>query len=373
MLEIIEKADRMVKSAEYKPLMIKLGKVNSEKEFTDILMKMSAKEKKELEEAVIGLAYYNNISLEEQKFINNYNNHCMKKSAEDKMEWLNNGYLKNMLLMKIMEYRQSENKDIAINGMPIVDLHDSLIQKYNCLITEMTSRDLNNLEKEFIINFFDMCSDCFAIEKFDNDDIMQDVVKYFDKYPFDNLETAMNRKMYILYTLSKELVKYKCNSLIRFNGFDSKDLKFMAFFQKLDDNTGLITINRMNSIFLGSEEDFIEKLYTIYHELGHFNQEFGIYNYTDEEQKLIDIEREVLKKNYDFYLRYHDNFFLEQDADIFATKILKNNIHHDKVDSTLSDILSHRKIIDQGLFMNLLLNEYNIQEQKDLSSDSKKS
>lgn len=372
MLEIIEKTDRMIKKANYESVIIKMSRINDIKEFGDILNNMTEEDKKDFEEAVIGLTYYETMTPEEQLFLEKYENYYFDKATNDSKYYFNNRYLKFLYINKVSEYMLDSSKKVNMHGIDILNLTDNINNEYNRLIQKMNFENLNDDDKKFIKNFFDVCSDYFAIENSDDNDIMLDVVKFFDKYPLENLKTPENQKMYILYTLSKELIKYDCNSLIRFNNFDAVDLKEMAFFKKINENTGIININRMNSIFFDSDKKFIEKLFTIYHELGHFEQEFGIREYTSEEKELIDMELNMIDVNRDFYRKYHDNFFLERDADSFAIERLQENLQYEELESTISDILSDRNLIDQKIFMNIFLKEYNIHEYKDCPSTSKK-
>ena len=372
MLEIIEKANKMIKKSNYESLIIEMSRINDIKEFSDILNSMTEEDKKDFEDAVIGLTYYETMTPEEKLFLEKYENYCFDKATNDSKYYFNNRYLRFLYINKVSEYISDSSKEVKMNGIDMLNLMDNINNEYNNLIQKMNVEDLNDNDKKFIKNFFDVCSDYFAIEKSDDNDIMHDVVKFFDEYPLENLETPENKKMHILYTLSKELIKYDCNSLIRFNNYDAVNSKEMAFFKKIDENTGIININRMNSIFLGSDKEFIEKLFTIYHELGHFEREFGIRKYTSEEKELIDMELNMIRVNRDFYLKYHDNFFLERDADSFAIDMLRENFLHEELKSIISDILDGRNLIDQNLFMNIFLKEYNLHECKDLSSESQK-
>lgn len=367
MLEIIDKANKVVRFWEYRPLIAKLSKIQNNNEFNDALNKIKGKEKKELEEAVIGLTYCDTLSKEEQSFLNRYNDYCMQKSKNDIMEYLNNEYLKFLFINKSLEYHKDTNKKVILNGIKISDLQESLDKKYNEIIKKMDSEKLHSKEIDFIINFYEVCVNYYEIEYNDNDGLMSDLVKFFDKYSLDNLDLGMKRKMFILYSLSKELIKYPCNSIIRFVDYDSKQIRKLGYFVKINDNTGLINIYRTNSIFTESEEEFIEILFTIYHELGHFVQEFDSDEYTDEEKRIIKMEKKVIHNNRKFYSKYHDNFFCEIDADCFAIKMLEKNIHHEKLKSVISKEINRSNRIDQDTFIKLLLEEYDKCNQEELS------
>lgn len=61
-----------------------------------------------------------------------------------------------------------------------------------------------------------------------------------------------------------------------------------------------------------------ENLFTVFHELGHLIQEINIDTYPKEMQELMKREKFIIDKDNAFYNRYHDSFYIERDADIFA-------------------------------------------------------
>ena len=371
--EILNKVDKEIKAAEYKSFIMNMSRIDNKKEFNEILKSMSEEKKKDFEEALIGLTYYDELSSEGQKFLEKYEEYCIDVTTNNLKEYFNNSYLRFIFIGKVSEYRANKGKNVKMNGIDLSDLVDSLNSEYYYLIQKMDRQELTDDEKDFIKNYFYVCANSFEIQKSAEGGEAYDVVKFFDKYPLDDLEGPENRRMYILYTLSKELIKYDCNSLIVFRDFnDAKKRKQLGFFIKIDENTGAIGINRTHPNYLNSDNEFMRALFTLYHELGHFDQEFGNREFTDEEIELINMENDMIQKKESFYHKYHDNFYIERDADLFAAKLLRKNFHHKELDSFISGKLSGRRLIDHKLFISLFLKEYySIPETGKLPSSSK--
>lgn len=230
------------------------------------------------------------------------------------------------------------------------------------------SIELTNKEKEFIENYFlSFSSNNFTLPT-------SDILKYFEKYPIQNLDSFKNKKLYLLYICSKKVTELgmKCN--IHFDGKEDIEDKCEGYFAPLDDGTMLININAIASYVLKDDESFFEQIFTIYHEIGHLKQKINKERFENEVKQVFDMEDVIRRENHDFYVKYHDHFFKEKNADEFATEELEKDFKDNKIVQELCDKEKNKlmELYKYNIkFLNLLFEEYNKIQSNSSDSEAK--
>ena len=191
---------------------------------------------------------------------------------------------------------------------------------------------------------------------------MSDIKDYFKKYPISDLNSPRNRQLYLLYILSSRMLEFNCNSAIQFyedSITNSNKNQVLGSFYKTEDGIAFIRINNVDIYNMKTDKEFLEKIFTIFHELGHFRQNNMPEQY-ENNQEIIDMEKEIMKNNRQFYNKYHDSFFIERDADNYAIEEMMNEFW-DKYPEIVSSIINkelRRKRIPPSKFIVMEIEEY---------------
>ena len=364
-METIKKIDRILKSSNYKPIFLILNDIDNDYVLSSVLDDMKENDKEELEEGIIGLTLREEISKEEKNFLNKYKRFVMNKANKNNMEYLNNNYLSFLYHKEFEKIAKDKNYDSQINQKSIWDIYQELCDKFNEISAKLKNNtELTNEEhkffKKFILSavFYNTINKKYEGEN----DIMYDVVEYFDKYPITKFDNVENRQLYILYILSKQLLQIDVDSVVTFDRYhDEEDIRCNGFFKKINDGRYQINISNLDDIYLKDEKTMFESLFTIFHELGHLMQEINKDSYPDEIQELFEWERYIINNDNGFYKRYHDSFYLEKDADMFALNKMLDLLKNEKPDIIMNLINKYeaKKRIDFSSFYNIIFQRYN--------------
>ena len=249
---------------------IKLNSIDNDSTLFSILDNMQESEKEELEEAIIGLTLREEISKEENNILNKYKNYVMKKSNKNIMEYLNNNYLSFLYHKEFEKIVKDSNYDSQINQKSIWEIYQELCDKFNEISAKLENNTkLTNEEHKFFKN---------------------------------NIE---NRQLYILYNLSKQLLKINVDSIITFDRYhNEEDIRCEGFYKKLSDGRYKINISNLEDIYLKDEKTMYESLFTVFHELGHLMQEINNDAYPKEIQELFKWEKYIINKDNSFYKHF---------------------------------------------------------------------
>ena len=363
-MEVIERTERVLKSSHFEEVFLKLNRINDESILFNTLDEMSDEEKREFEDAIIGLTYRFELKDEIKCFFNKYKNYALQKAKKNSMEYLNNNYLSFLYHNEFKEIVKDNNYDSNINDKSIWDIYYDLCDRYDEIIEKMNqNEELSNDEKRYIKNFFKSAAFYDTInKKYDGEnDIMYDVVDYFNKYPIDNINTPEDKQFFLLYHLSKQLINIDVDTVITFRKYhDENDIRSNGYFKKLRDGRYLINISNLDKIYLGTEEEFFDSLFTIFHELGHLRPEICSEEYPNEIKEVLKREKYIIHNDNKFYKKYHDSFYMEIDADRYALAAiidLFGNKNQEKI-SQLIDRIESKKRIYFNVFYDVILKKY---------------
>ena len=310
---------------------------------------MTKQEKEELEEAFVGLAAMkkkndNGTIVKKLKaFFDKYENYVIEKANKNVMEYINNNYL-NYLYCKELE-KNSKNSDYngQINNKSLFDIYNAVWDKYEEIFAKLDNNDkITKEEREFV-------KKCILIESgfvlMDNNReegnyLINDIVEYVDKYPIKEFDNIENRQLYVLYNLSKYIIKMGANVFVQANkGSSVEDFLTLGKYITTKSGRNIIVINDIDDLW--SEEKMYECLFTVFHELGHLHQKIEPDQYKDF-QEWFDMEWYIIKNNRYFYDRYHDSFLLEKTADNFAQNIMLE-MYKDEKKEIIMDVINKHK------------------------------
>ncbi len=223
-------------------------------------------------------------------------------------------------MLKIIESLELKKEEVTKDGMNyifnlIVHRHNQLIGKIDDN-QEIESSDRYFLENHFLLRFYgDVEYKGFNREK----DFMSDVVKYFSKYPIENLCNYRNRQLYILYVVSKLMLNVSKNYELRFTTNFNEEETSLGLVVKFE-RTGICCIenNLLNIYYFETEDEFLSKMFLLFRKLRCLEQKLNLNNFSDEEQKIFLIEDDIISNYRDIYEKYCDGFFIEMDADLYA-------------------------------------------------------
>lgn len=342
------------------------------------IMEQKKEEKSKIEEGLIYLSSKKQLEDFEIAFLNRYNTYLKSVLEKDVREYFNNKYCIYLYsnLWKKLPQTKNEDEVIFFNGKSLVQIYNDVIDKYNYLIEKInTEEKLEDNDRLFLEEtfLFEAYNRAIYKEYKGQKDLMYDIVDYFTKYPIKDLSSSRNKQLYILEKLSKIMIEIKGNSAIMLSS-SNDDIKkgyiSLGSFGTIDN--GQIPCIKLNDLEyrLNTEKDLLNKIFTLFHEVGHFKQEIEFDDFTDETKKIILMEKAIINKNYSFYLDYHDNFFLEKDADNYAIiEFIKE--FGNKYSSIVYEIVSEKQKktrIDEHTFYLMELEEY----EKNLSNEQNK-
>ncbi len=342
------------------------------------IMEQRKEEKPKIEKGLIYLSLKKQLEDFEIAFLNKYHTYLKVVLEKDVREYINNKYCVYLYSNLWKKLLQAKNEDEVrfFNGKALVQIYNDVIDKYNYLIERIdTEEKLEDNDRLFLEGtfLFEAYNRAIYKEYKGQKDLMYDIVDYFTKYPIKDLSNSRNKQLYILEKLSKIMIEIKGNSAIIVSS-NNDDIKkgyvSLGSFCKIDN--GQIPCIELNDLEYGlnTEKDLLNKIFTLFHEIGHFKQEIEFYDFTDETKKIILIEKAIINKNHSFYLDYHDNFFLEKDADNYAIiEFIKE--FGNKYPSIVYEIVSEKQKktrIDESAFYLMELKEY----EKNLSNEQNK-
>ena len=374
----LKNVDRILAYYKYSNFYKEMAKINDLAVFKKIIDAKTDEEKKKIEEGIIYIYECNKEDLSNYEvyieFLKKYDQYLISLLETDVREYYNNSYslyLYTNSINSLGDVEQSK-KIKFMNGKSLYEIEEILSQKANELYKKISNNiELDDLDKLFLEEdmLFLTYLNGYNIIKYVEDEngekiegVMYDIAKYFQKYPITNISTVRNKKLSILSILATKIIDFPKNYIICF----STKLPISKFsrnailgtFSENKDNIGVIRIYGMDDYDLASEKDFLEKMFVIFHELGHLKQEFDEFN--SEYNSIIKMELELIDKNQKFYSKYHNNFIIEIDADNYAiTELIKE--YGKYYPTEVYDIISgelNKKRIGREVFLPLQLAEY---------------
>lgn len=344
-----------------------MSKVEDMNYFSQIFEIKNDEEKQKIEEGIIYLSTLvekNELKEYEVIFLEKYHKYLITTLEKDVREYYNNKYCKYLYfgIWNSITTEQQSQEIKFINGKPMEEIDIVLTDKYNKLIENMKSGIvLADNDKKFIEEtFLGMAFNNIIYKECDGEkDLMYDIVEFFKKYPNNDISNSRNRQLDMLSVLSSKMIEKSYNCAILFD-MDYEDLGnnniSLAHFSKTRSGIPYIKVNDLGDIY--SEQNYLKKMFTIFHELGHLEQENDEFN--DEFKKVIEMEHYLIKNDRAFYHKYHDSFCLEWDADNYATTQLieKYGEQHPKLVTDIVEKKTNKKKIDWATFYLMELEEY---------------
>ena len=335
------------------------SKLENDEEFKQVIENLSIQEKENLENAVIYM-HESSVNKNEtdwsQIFYKKYVKYLEKKLNDNVFEYINNKFCLYLIFQSGITQGQ-EKYDKVVFGRKVGEVFEILDSSYDDMLKKIdNSIELTNKEKEFIENYFlSFSSNNFTLPT-------SDILKYFEKYPIQNLDSFKNKKLYLLYICSKKVTELGMECNIHFDEKEDVEGKCAGYFASLDDGTMLININAIVSYELKDDEIYFKKIFDIYHEIGHLNQKINKEIFEPELKQMSDMEDVIKIENCDFYDKYHDHFFKEKNANEFAIKELEKDFKDNKIVQKLCDKEKNKlmELYKYDInFLNLLFEEYN--------------
>lgn len=346
-----------------------MSKVSDINSFLQI-MEQKKEMKTKIEEGLIYLVSKKELEDFEYIFLDKYHKYLGYILEQDTREYYNNKYCSYLFSKMLNNVSSEDDLDNAkfINGKTLDYIDNLLVDKHNQLMQkvineeELDDNDRKFLEESFLSTVFD---GVIYKEIEGKKDVIYDVVDYFSKYPIEDISTARNKQLYILSYLSSQLLQIKSNCAIKFVSdtiIDDKGKQILGGFGIIkEDSIPYIKISDLGIYSLKSEKEFIDKMFTLFHELEHFRQLVDINEFNDEVKKIILMENDMTKTHRDFYKKHHDSFLIERDADNYASiEIIKE--FGEKYPIIVNDIVSreqNRKRIEPSIFYQMEMEEYN--------------
>lgn len=347
-----------------------MSKITDINDFSKIMNSIGCEEKQKIENGIIYLTQKrkkDDLKKYEVIFLEKYHQYLNYILEKDVREYFNNVYCSYLYSKEYGRLSLIDNyKNIKfINGKLVADIDSILVNMNNKIMNKVRKNeeiDYNDkmfLEENFLFKAFHS-----VVYKENNgeNDLMYDIVDYFNKYPIKDLSTPRNMQLSILYVLSNEMIKMPSNSAIEFSTEYTystiSKTNILGFYTNILNGVPMIRVNGLDVYDLRTETEFLEKLFTMFHELGHFRQEIEKFN--DELKNVIEMEKYLIKYDSLFYKKYHDSFYLELDADNYAvTQIIQS--YGTQYPEIVTDIVAkelNRKRIDWSVFYLMELEEY---------------
>lgn len=363
----IKNIDNKIKYLEFYSFYEEMSKITNMDFFVQVMETKEGEEKRKIEEGLIYLSQQTTLKEYEKIFLEKYHQYLIISLESDIREYYNNVYCSYLYSKAWNDLSLSGNSEEVkfINGKTLDQIEDMLVDKNNNLINkirngeELEENDKRFLEENFLLMAYDS-----VIYKESNDekDLMYDIVDYFKKYPIKDLSNPRNRQLDMLSTLASRMINNSYNCAIQFNkekSIDDEGFETFGCIGNLQENgITCIKINGLDIYEIKTDKEYLKKMFTVYHELGHLSQEYDEFN--DEFRQVIEMERYLIKNDREFYYKYHDSFMLERDADSSAiVEFIKD--YGERYPEIVYDIVSkeqNRKRIDWPTFYLMELEEY---------------
>lgn len=351
---------------EYSDFYHDMSQVESMNSFQQILEAKEDQEREKIEEGIIYLSTMPKDKLKDYEVIfqRKYHDYLIDILKKDVRKYYNDKYCKYLYfrIWRLIATNQLDPETKFINGKSMKDIDLSLASQYNKLIEDMQKGiDLKDEDKKFVEETFlamvlhDIVYKEYAGEK----DLMYDIVEFFTRYPIRDISTSRNRQLSLLSILASRMIKIPSNCGIVFDT-DYEELGnnniCLGCFSKTPSGIPYIKINDLEGIY--TERSYLERVFTVFHELGHFLQKYDEFN--DEFNKVIEIERYLVKNDNSFYKMYHDSFCLEWDADNYAiTQLIEvYGAQYSKLVTDIVERIINKRRIDWPTFYLMELEEY---------------
>lgn len=354
--------------------MINLKDINY---FIEVLETKDNQEKETIEE---GLIYLSTLKKEELKeyekiFLEKYHKYLISILEKDVKNYLNNKYCNYLFCNDYLVQNDKQSQDMRfINGKSFAEIETLILDEYDKLIENTKNKKtISEEDKKFIEEMFLVYAFYNIIYKeYDEEkDLMYDIVEFFKLYPIEDISNSRNRQLNLLSVLSSIMIQNSFNCGIIFSqNYGKKNNKIgLGSYSKTMEEIPIIEIKGLELIL--SEEDYLRKMFTIFHELAHLYQcndldeYINISDYEEQQKnelkKIIEIESFLVENSYEFYNENHDNFFVEKDADYYATKQLIKiyGKQYPKQVNTIIVEIQNKKTMDDELFLEMELEEYN--------------
>lgn len=341
-----------------------MSKIENLDYFYQVIESLKKEDKIEFENGIIHI-FNKNIKQEFEKiFLDKYDKYLCKKINSDIKEYYNNKYCFELLA----RYYDINPQIAFINGQKLSDIDILITDEYKKLMNDIEKNiELSNESHEFLKSAFLFCIFYGCIYKeYDNKrEMMYDIVTYFERYPLSNdMNNFQNIQFYLLYLLSKELLSIPKNCAIQFSKNPIVENNFYARggIGKTENGALLIEVNDVNKYNINNSKKLMSVLLTIFHEIGHLHQELGLEDYNEEVQEQFRIEKFIQDNDRDFYLKYHDNFLIEKDANNHGIiRLLQyfGNTAPEAVNSIIDDRKQEEyNLMDEEEFKILLMERY---------------
>ncbi|MBQ8681522.1 MAG: hypothetical protein IJ509_01240 [Bacilli bacterium] len=364
---LLKKIDGQILYLEYSNFYEDMSKITDENYFIQVMQTKKGEEKQKIEEGIIYLSQLENPKDYEILFLEKYHRYLITTLEKDTREYYNNSYCNYLYSNLCLSLIATDNLDEFkfINGKSLTQLEYLVVDKHNQIMEKHRSgKELDNNDKKFIEESFLFIAyiDTVYKEAEGEKDLMYDIVDYFAKYPIKDLSDPRSKQLYILSILSSQMLNIPGNCAIQFSTdtiVDERGVKTLGSFGKLqEDGVNCIVINGLDIYELRTVREFLEKMFTLFHELAHLKQEYDDFN--DEFKKIIEMELYLIKNNKDFYKKYHDSFYIERDADSYAIAQLieEFNKQYPVIVYNIISNEQNRKRIDWPTFYLMELEEY---------------
>lgn len=355
----------------------KMSEISDITQFSE-MMDLQNDKKTGIEQGIIYMSSKEKLEDFEIKFLDKYHKYIISNIEKDVRVYHTNKYCSYLVSSLWDRLYSKEEIDTSteeksniikfINGKTLNQINELLVEKHEQLLENIrNNEEIDKNDKDFLEEFYlSIVYDRTVYKEYDGDkDVMYDIVDYFDKYPVNDINSPRNKQLHLLSILSKRMIEIPKNCAIQFqneNIYNEDGKETFGSFGRFE-NSGIycIEINALDTYNLQTEQDFLEKIFTLFHEFGHFIQEIRIEDYVDEIKELILMEKSILKHNRDFYNKYHDSFFVEKDADNYAIIEIISE-YGEKYPELVYKIVSseqNRKRIADDEFYSLELEEYN--------------
>ncbi len=333
------------------------------------IMKTKDELKSRIEEGLISLVSKKELEDFEIAFLDKYHEYLGYVLEQDVREYYNNKYCSYLYSNAWDSLSSTDNTDEVkfINGKSLSQIDNLLVDKHNELMERMgKGEELGVSDRKFLEeSFLSMAYGSIVYKEIDGEkDLMYDITDYFTKYPIRDISNPRNRQLSILSSLSNRMIQIPSNCAIKFTSdtvVDGRGGRVLGCFGIVrDSGVPCIQINGLDIYELQTEKEFLEKMFTLFHELGHFRQQVEFNEFTDEVKKIILMENDMVETHRSFYEEYHDSFLIERDADNYATiQIIKE--YGEQYPQIVNNIVARkqgRKRLDSSDFYLMELEEY---------------
>lgn len=357
--KVLKNTDWMINYYEISDLISSL--VTQDSRFDKIINNLNNEIKDKIENAALYLWYKKDKTNNENEFLKKYNKYILNQINVDIKNILNNKYCFSILGVEFNNCVSNEEiiKTFNMSFNELFIKLDNELEKISNKI--LAGIKLSVDEKKFYENniLFTVTNQIIFNE--DNAEIL----KYFNDYPINDIDSPKNRQLYLVYMILKNVNSLGETICLTFNddiNIDSKKIVTFGRIGKLPDGRSIIEINNTDIYSIKNDYDFYHLIFILMHELGHFNQDVNYDKYSVEDKKRINMENKLRKIDSDFYLKYHNNFFIEQDANMYAVKYLLKKF--DSISDVLiickKELLKLEKVYSEDTnFYKLELEKYN--------------